>query len=115
VTARDAIRTLISVQPGFGQREINGDLERLGFAPATVKDLAALGGYVESVTGVWALPESARSCDLATRNRRGLRLEALSHDFRRLGCPAWQAARNAMVLAWIRADRRAAGSLRVAA
>ncbi len=110
MTARDALRTLISVQPGFGQREINGDLERLGFAPATVKDLAAIGGYVEPVTGVWGLPESARSCDLATRHRRGLRLESHSHEFQRVGYAAWQAERNAMVLAWVRADRRAAGA-----
>ena len=114
MTARDALRTLISVQPGFGQREINGDLERLGFAPATVKNLAAIGGYVDPVTGVWALGEDRRSCDLPTRHRRGLRLEAHSHEFHRVGYVAWQAVRNAMILAWIRADRRAAGA-RVAA
>lgn len=105
-----ALRTLISVQSGFGQREINGDLERLGLSPATVKDLAVIGGYVEPMTGVWALPESARSCDPATRQRRGLRLEAHSHEFHRVGYAAWQAQRNAMVLAWVRADRRAAGA-----
>lgn len=110
MTARDALRTLISLTPGLGQREINGDLERLGFEPATVKELAAIGGYVESVTGVWALNEDRRSCDLSTRIRRGLRLEAHSHAFNRLGYAAWQAERNAMVLAWVRADRRAAGA-----
>ncbi len=108
MTARDALRTLISLTPGLGQREINGDLSRLGFEPATVKDLAAIGGYVEPVTGVWALNEDRRSCDLSTRIRRGLRLEAHSHALSRLGYAAWQAKRNAMVLAWIRADRRAA-------
>lgn len=110
ITTRDALRTLISTQPGFGQREINGDLGRLGFGPATVKDLAAIGGYVESVTGVWALPESARTLDLAGRMSRGQRLEALSHTFHRAGYGAWQAERNAMFLRWIKADRRAVGA-----
>jgi len=110
MTTKNALRTLISLTPGLGQREINGDLSRLGFGSATVKDLAAIGGYVEPVTGVWALSEDRRSCDLSTRIRRVLRLEAHSHAFNRLGYAAWQAERNAMVLAWVRADRRAAGA-----
>lgn len=110
MTKLDALRTLLSTQPGFGQREINGDLARLGFEAATTKDLAAIGGYVESFTGVWALPESARTIDLAGRMARGQRLEAHSHSFGRIGYAAWQAERNAMFLRWIKADRRAVGA-----
>lgn len=106
MNTRDALRTIISTQPGFGQREINGDLARLGFEPATVRDLTAIGGYIEPVTGVWALPESARTIDLPGRIARGQRLEAHSHAFGRVGYGAWQAERNAMFLRWIKADRR---------
>lgn len=108
MTTRNALRTLLSIQPGFGQREINGELGRLGFAQATTADLAAIGGYVESVTGVWALPEHARSTDLSGRIERGAKLEAHSHRFSSLGFAGWQAERNSIILRWIKADARVA-------
>lgn len=109
MTTPTALRTLISTQPGFGAREINGDLERLGLPIASIRDLHSIGGYVEPMTGVWALPETARSCSLATRMDRGEALEALSYGFG----PAWQAKRNRLVMGWIRQDMR--GSIRLAA
>ena len=109
-----ALRTLISLTPGLGARELNGELERLGERPATLADLRAIGGYVEADgTGVWALAPEARSCSTETRIARGLQMEALSHRFRALGYAAWQAERNRLILGWVRADARAA--LRMAA
>jgi len=98
-----AIRTLITLTPGLGQREINGELERLGMPIATRKDLAAIGGY-ENAIGVWEPPEEGRACSSSERWARGSTLEAHSHTFRGGGYPAWQAGRNAMLRKWIRMD-----------
>ena len=98
-----AVRTLITVTPGLGQREINGELERLGMPIATRKDLTAIGGY-ENAIGVWELSEERRACSSSERWARGSTLEAHSHTFHRGGYPAWQAGRNAMLRKWIHAD-----------
>ena len=102
-----ALRTLITLTPGLGQREINGEIERLGLPIATRKDLAAIGGHEDGI-GVWGLNEGARACSGAERWKRGLTLEAHSHTFHSGGYAAWQAARNAMVQRWIRLDSRSA-------
>jgi hypothetical protein len=108
---QNLVRLLLTVTPGLGMVEVNGELDRLGAPPATRKDLAAIGGYEDAI-GNWCLPEASRSCSSDTRLARGEVLERHSHSFRRLGYAQWQAERNTLIMRWVRTDVRA---LRVAA
>ena len=104
-TTLNALFTLITLAGGEGRRELNADLVRLGFEPATLKDLAQIGGW-ENALGVWGISSDKRSCTLETRIARGMALEAHSHKFHSLGYTVWQEQRNTMVLRWIRQDAR---------
>lgn len=99
---QNLLRTLLTVTPGMGARQIGWEFSRLAVSAPTRDDLAAIGGYTDSM-GNWCL--TIHSCDEATRWARGEALCALSYAHKNAG-PEWAAARKKLLLGWAREDAK---------